>query len=628
MMTLIILALFAGTLFAGTTTTQKGVPQASLTLQNSNMALGHCNCAEWALVKTTSTPEIKGEGRAEWTVTATKVSISDSHLKVFGFVTISNTGSASATIGNILVNLQTDRMVSGKHKWVSGSVDVADATNGDMATMVNILAAASQEVPAYTPATYAISGAKGTFKENAASGNLEFTDADSNTVWAITPQQTIPAGGTVNLLFEAEFNNSIMQIPAGASVRAEVIVSFGNAGSRGGSGASGANIDINGNGTIDPDEAYIRSVPSRITMTVPELLTCNDAVTLTDPEPIATGTVTMENFNNGGIESGKLIGANVPPGTAYIYQIAVDVSAGELGGSVFNTAYLDSDDVYVKVQTGTTPIFENGVFIGDDPIYYSALCCEGIQLEATSEVVVNPERIPVDPPDDRLNNGEFKTFLRGTWKANGNPQGYQILVPNWSTVYPSGSVSVGGFYKMTFNSSAAVGIYLPQGGGNLGVLTTNMLNPESTSAGKFGGEVLALRLNVDFSAAGKLPAGTPPISGGFGSLLLANFVAGNNSNLSLTAEQAAKLNGLTISQVLADAEHVLGGYGATSTYGLDVSQLDTLAERLNDSCNSGTVSPFDEEDDVPAASAPVAKPAATGQNAQDILAMIRARQQK
>jgi len=38
-------------------------------------------------------------------------------------------------------------------------------------------------------------------------------------------------------------------------------------------------------------------------------------------------------------------------------------------------------------------------------------------------------------------------------------------------------------------------------------------------------------------------------------------------------------------------------------------------------------SSFDEED-APAATAPVAKPAATGQNAQDILAMIRARQQK
>ena len=35
-----------------------------------------------------------------------------------------------------------------------------------------------------------------------------------------------------------------------------------------------------------------------------------------------------------------------------------------------------------------------------------------------------------------------------------------------------------------------------------------------------------------------------------------------------------------------------------------------------------------DEDDVPAASAPVAKPAASGQNAQDILAMIRSRQAK
>ena len=40
------------------------------------------------------------------------------------------------------------------------------------------------------------------------------------------------------------------------------------------------------------------------------------------------------------------------------------------------------------------------------------------------------------------------------------------------------------------------------------------------------------------------------------------------------------------------------------------------------------VLPFDDEDDVPVASVPVAKPAATGQNAQDILAMIRARQNK
>ena len=39
-------------------------------------------------------------------------------------------------------------------------------------------------------------------------------------------------------------------------------------------------------------------------------------------------------------------------------------------------------------------------------------------------------------------------------------------------------------------------------------------------------------------------------------------------------------------------------------------------------------SSFDDEDDTPVATAPVTKPAAGGQNAQDILAMIRARQNK
>jgi hypothetical protein len=42
---------------------------------------------------------------------------------------------------------------------------------------------------------------------------------------------------------------------------------------------------------------------------------------------------------------------------------------------------------------------------------------------------------------------------------------------------------------------------------------------------------------------------------------------------------------------------------------------------------AASTSPFDDEE-APVASAPVAKPAATGQNAQDILAMIRARQNK
>ena len=59
----------------------------------------------------------------------------------------------------------------------------------------------------------------------------------------------------MTLLYTASFNNTVLGLAAGAQVRVEVIVSFGNAGPRGGSGASAKNIDINGNGLPDTDEA-------------------------------------------------------------------------------------------------------------------------------------------------------------------------------------------------------------------------------------------------------------------------------------------------------------------------------------------------------------------------------------
>ena len=39
-------------------------------------------------------------------------------------------------------------------------------------------------------------------------------------------------------------------------------------------------------------------------------------------------------------------------------------------------------------------------------------------------------------------------------------------------------------------------------GGTPAALTADLLNPATSSSGVFGGQVLALRLNVDFSAAG------------------------------------------------------------------------------------------------------------------------------
>ena len=99
------------------------------------------------------------------------------------------------------------------------------------------------------------------------------------------PQKSIAPGETVNLLYTATFNNALLGLAPGAQVRIETIVTFGNAGARGGSGAVATNVDINGNGTLQPDEAYVRSVPTRTSLQLPVLTTCNNTVTLTDPQP-------------------------------------------------------------------------------------------------------------------------------------------------------------------------------------------------------------------------------------------------------------------------------------------------------------------------------------------------------
>ncbi len=61
----------------------------------------------------------------------------------------------------------------------------------------------------------------------------------------------------------------------------------------------------------------------------------------------------------------------------------------------------------------------------------------------------------------------------------------------------------------------AVEGYLPASGPP-GALNADLLNPVSSSSGEFGGEVVALRINVDFSAAGI----TQGPGGPFGALTL------------------------------------------------------------------------------------------------------------
>jgi len=159
----------------------------------------------------------------------------------------------------------------------------------------------------------------------------------------------------------------------------------------------------------------------------------------------------------------------------------------------------------------------------------------------------------------------YCSYTQGGYGAN--PQGHNpgvLLHTHFPAVYPSG-VEVGipgaGGYSMLFTSASAVTVFLPQGG-TPGVLTSDLVNPTTSPAGVFGGQVLTLQINVDFSAAGIPDEMQCPM----GNLVL--------------CDTGTSLDGLTVSQILAIANSVLGG--GTLPPGFTVSTLNDLVTRLNE----------------------------------------------
>jgi hypothetical protein len=159
----------------------------------------------------------------------------------------------------------------------------------------------------------------------------------------------------------------------------------------------------------------------------------------------------------------------------------------------------------------------------------------------------------------------FTTYTQGGWGSppSGTNPG-ALLQAKFATLYPLGSVTIGGLQTLRFTSAAAINAFLPQGG-KPAALQASAVNPTSSSAGVFAGQVLALQLNVDFSNAGI----TKP---GFGLLKV----------------KSGKLVGYTISQVLALANAVLGGANALSS-GVSLSDLNGIVDSINENFDNGNV---------------------------------------
>ena len=133
----------------------------------------------------------------------------------------------------------------------------------------------------------------------------------------------------------------------------------------------------------------------------------------------------------------------------------------------------------------------------------------------------------------------------------------------FAEVFPSG-LQVGGTYKITLTTAKAVEKFLPQGG-TPKALDKNYVDPTSTKAGVFAGQVVALKLNVAFSDAGKI---------GSGSVKLGELIV-----------NAGPLAGKTVYEVLTLANTALGG--GTTPY--SISQLNEAVTAINENFDNGKV---------------------------------------
>jgi hypothetical protein len=174
--------------------------------------------------------------------------------------------------------------------------------------------------------------------------------------------------------------------------------------------------------------------------------------------------------------------------------------------------------------------------------------------------------------------GEFVSYDHHVWGADpipNTPAG--LLHDNFSTLYPGvfeiGIPLASGGHFIDFTDQSTILVYLPAVG-LPGVLNANVTDPDTTTSGIFGGDVTALKLNIDFSDAG---LNAHPSGIAFGDLRVAGLGGG-----------LAGLDGLTVRQILDVANIMLGG-GAEPYPLVD---FDSLVSQIDSSFDGGFVSTF------------------------------------
>jgi len=178
-------------------------------------------------------------------------------------------------------------------------------------------------------------------------------------------------------------------------------------------------------------------------------------------------------------------------------------------------------------------------------------------------------------------DGEFVTYSQGLW-GSGFVTITDLLEGEFDTVFaPEGGfleVGVPGAagFSMTFLDADSVIAYLPTNG-TPGPLTADLLDPVSSASGVFGGEVVALALNLAFSDDDLLthPPGVP-----FGDLVLQDLPGSE-----------AIFDGLSVRDMFNLDNLALGGLFVP----FSIVDAQLVIDAVNQSFNGGVMSTFAQE---------------------------------
>ncbi len=170
--------------------------------------------------------------------------------------------------------------------------------------------------------------------------------------------------------------------------------------------------------------------------------------------------------------------------------------------------------------------------------------------------------VETEKSDNRL-----QTFTQGGWgsTAHGdNPGAYRDA--NFASAFPNG-VTIGetGGYTALFTDSEAVEVFLPAGS-TPGPFTQDHINSTTTEAGILAGQTLALTLNVGFDLYD--PDFAPSV---------------NNLKNYIIHDATVSCDGLTVQEVLNEANNILGGLGGVIT----PSQINECATWINEKFDEG-----------------------------------------